>query len=93
MTDKVDRVESTLTVKVDRKGRLLIPLSVRRGLDIKHGDMLFVDYDAERRIIRYAKAENPFDVLAEHALTEHRAGSTRTLRDFAAEHDIALDAD
>ena len=55
--------------------------------------MLVVEYDEERQVLLYAKAENPFDRLAEHALAEHRAGRTRTLREFAAENDIALDAD
>lgn len=37
-----------------------------------------------------AADENPFDVLAEHAENEYRAGRTRSLRDFAGENDIPL---
>jgi hypothetical protein len=40
-----------------------------------------------------AKAENPFDILAEHALAEYRAGRTKGLRDFATENAIALDGE
>jgi hypothetical protein len=43
-------------------------------------------------VLRYARAENPFDVLAEHALRESRAGRTIRLRDFAAEEGIDLDS-
>ena len=42
-------------------------------------------------MLRYAKPENPFDALAQHALAEHRAGRARDLRAFSAENDIGLD--
>ncbi len=82
-----------LAVKVDSKGRLTIPQRLRSGLGIGPGDTLFVECDEERKVLHYAKAEDPFDVLVEHALEERRAGKTRSLRDFAAENNIALDAD
>lgn len=82
-----------LTVTLDPKGRLIVPLQVRKGMGLEPGDTFFLEYDEERQVLRYAKAENPFDVLAEHALREHRAGRTRGLRGFAAEHGIALDAE
>jgi AbrB family looped-hinge helix DNA binding protein len=84
---------TSLTVKVDVKGRFMIPKSVREGLGIEPGDTLFVDYDEEHQQLRLAKAENPFDVLIEHALAERKAGRTRNLREFAAENDINLDVD
>lgn len=84
---------TSLTVKVDLKGRFMIPRRVREGLGIEPGDTLFVDYDEERKLVHVAKAENPFDLLAEHALAERQAGRTRNLREFAAENDIALDVD
>ena len=83
---------STLTVRVDPKGRLTIPQRLRKTLGIEPGDILFVDYDEERKVLRYAKAENPFDALAEHAMAERQAGRTRSLREFAAENAIDLDA-
>lgn len=82
---------STSTVKVDPKGRLTIPLNLRKALNIEPGDTLFVALDEETRVLRYAKAENPFDVLAEQAINEFRAGRTTSLREFAAENDISLD--
>jgi AbrB family looped-hinge helix DNA binding protein len=80
-----------VSVKVNAKGRLSIPRDLREALGIRPGDTLFVAREGDG--LRYAKAENPFDVLAEHALSEHRAGRTKRLRDFAAENGIALDAD
>jgi AbrB family looped-hinge helix DNA binding protein len=84
-------VSTTQTVRADAKGRLTIPQDLRTGLGIEPGDTFFVEADAEQRVLRFAKAENPFDVLIEHALTEREAGRTRSLREFAAENDIALD--
>lgn len=81
------------TVKTDAKGRLTIPRPLREGLGIEPGDTFLLEVDEERGVLHFAKAENPFDVLAEHALAEYRAGRTKDLRDFAAENGIALDDD
>ena len=86
-------METTLTVKVDVKGRLIIPRSLRRALGVEPGDTFFVALDEAHQELRYAKAENPFDALAQHAINENRAGRTRNLREFAAENDIPLDDD
>jgi AbrB family looped-hinge helix DNA binding protein len=80
-----------LSVKVDAKGRLLIPQSLRSSLNIHAGDVLFVEQ--EGNVLRYAKADNPFDLLADHAIREYEAGRTKSLREFAAENDIALDGE
>ncbi len=88
----LDPVATSLAVKIDSKGRLTIPRRLRANLGIGPGDTLFVEFDQERKMLCYAKAENPFDELAEHALQEHRTGRTRGLRDFAAENNIGLDA-
>ena len=80
-----------LTVRVDPKGRLTIPRQIREALGIEPGDTLFVESDKEHKILRYAKSENPFDVLARYALEEQRAGRTISLRAFAEENNISLD--
>jgi AbrB family looped-hinge helix DNA binding protein len=74
---------------VDNKGRVLIPDAIRKQLDINSGDVLFVQVE-DTGAIRYMRAENPFDVLAEHALRESRAGRTRTLQEIAAELGVDL---
>lgn len=40
--------------------------------------------------IRHTTDENLFEVLAEHAEKEYRAGRTLSLRDFADENDTPL---
>ena len=80
-------------MKTDAKGRLTIPRHLRKGLGIEPGDTFFLEVDDVRGVLRFAKAENPFDILAEHALAEYRAGRTKSLRDFATENAIALDGE
>ena len=77
---------------VDEKGRVLIPEAFRKQLGIEAGDVLFVQLD-ESGALRYARAENPFDILAEHAISERKAGRTRRLRDILAEEGIDLDSE
>ena len=48
----------------------------------RSGDIFFVQVE-DTGVIRYARAENPFDLLAEHAIREYRAGRTRDLREIA----------
>jgi len=83
---------TTATVKVDLKGRLIIPRRRREELGIEPGDTFFVQTDGGAKVLRYARAGNPFDTLAEHALEERRAGRTRSVRAFAAENDLDLGA-
>ncbi len=72
-----------LAVRVDSKGRLTIPKEARESLNVQPGDTFFVEIEEEGKVLRYAKAENPFDVLAEEALEEYRRGETRSLRELA----------
>lgn len=80
----------TTTVTIDQKGRLAIPRGLREELGLQPGDTLFVRVDDERQELHFAKAENPFDALADHAMQEFQAGRTRNVRDFAAEESIDL---
>jgi AbrB family looped-hinge helix DNA binding protein len=82
---------SSLTVKIDAKGRFTIPRHMRERLSIEPGDTFFLEIDDAGGVLRITKAENPFDNLAEDALAEYLAGRTKSLRDFATENAIALD--
>ncbi len=74
-------MKGTMTAKVDNKGRLSLPHDLRAMLHIEAGDVFFIEAD-NNDILRLAKAENPFDVLARHALEESKAGKTITLEEF-----------
>ena len=77
------------TVRLDTKGRLTVPRHVREAVGLEAGDTLFLDYSDG--ILRFAKAENPFDALTDEAIDEYRGGKTRSLREWAAERGIDLD--
>lgn len=78
-------------VRVDSKGRILLPVKTRRRLKLDEGTTMFmVERGSE---LRFRRAPNPFDVLAEQAEAEWRAGQTKNLRQYAAEHGIDLDAE
>ncbi len=79
-----------VAVTVDSKGRLSIPANVRDELGIEAGDVLFLESDPEHAVIHLAKAENPFDGLALHAIEEYRRGRTTNIYDLAKELDIDL---
>ncbi len=78
-------------VTVDARGRLSIPIEMRKELGIGVGDILFIESDAEHGVLHLAKSVNPFDGLADYARQEYLAGRTRSLQDFAAEFGIDLD--
>ena len=80
-----------MTVKIDAKGRFTIPRHVRDRLGIEPGDTFILEVDDVRGMLRFTKAENPFDLLAQHAVAEYRAGRTKSLQDFATENGITLD--
>jgi bifunctional DNA-binding transcriptional regulator/antitoxin component of YhaV-PrlF toxin-antitoxin module len=81
----------THRITVDDTGRLLIPDAIRKQFVIKAGDVFLLRSD-DCGGLHFAREENPFDLLAEHALREHRAGKTIRLRDIAAEEGIDLDS-
>jgi AbrB family looped-hinge helix DNA binding protein len=81
------------TVTIDAKGRLAIPSKIRAELDLKPGDVLFLESDSEGQVLHLAKAINPFDGLAEYAEQEYRAGRTRNLRAFAEAEGINPDGE
>lgn len=84
-------MSKTVSVRVDDKGRLTLPASLRRQLGVEPGDVFFMQ--AKDGVLRLAKTENPFDGLARHAMKEHEAGRTRDIRDIAKEWGVDLEGD
>ena len=79
---------STTMLKVDAKGRIMLPLAIRKSLRINAGDVLFLE--KEEAGIHLAKAENPYDILIEDAIEQHETGKTIGLRAFAKKNGIKL---
>lgn len=52
-----------LQIKVDKKGRIVLPIDLRKRLDINEGDLLQMDITSNKIIIE--KTENPFKKLDE----------------------------
>ncbi len=74
-------MKGTISAKVDNKGRLALPLDLRELMHIEPGDIFFIKPE-KNDVLRMARAENPFDVLAKHAIEESRAGKTISLEDY-----------
>lgn len=77
-----------ITLTVDTKGRLTLPLKMREDYNIKPGDFLLVR--ADKSGIHLAKTENPFDVLAEQALNQYEQGKCVEIREFARKNRIKV---
>jgi AbrB family looped-hinge helix DNA binding protein len=87
----IGSIAMAIEVKIDARGRLTIPHTIRKQLGIEPGDAFVVD--AEAGVLRYIKVENRFGLLAIDAINQYRAGQTKSLRDFARENGISLDTE
>ncbi len=82
-------MSQSTAVRVDKRGRLNIPKSIRDKVGVKPGDVFLLQ--PEGTDLHYSKAENPFDFLARHAIQEYREGKTISLRDWAEREGVSLD--
>ncbi|HET7036034.1 MAG TPA: AbrB/MazE/SpoVT family DNA-binding domain-containing protein [Thermomicrobiaceae bacterium] len=64
-------------VKVDEKGRIQLPKKEREAHGMQPGAQLAIEWEGE--VMRVTLVPNPFDALADEALTDYHAGSTRRL--------------
>lgn len=80
-------MSKTFTVRLDEKGRLVLPQEVRRALGAKTGDVFYLRL--EQGGICLAKGENPFDGLVEEALGEIRQGRIVSLDEWARRESLA----
>jgi len=78
---------SAISLKVDEKGRVTLPNKLRKNLDIRPGDTLFLQEQVECFVLK--KAVNPFDALVLDALRERNEGKTVGLEDTA--HELGVD--
>lgn len=71
------------TVKVDDRGRLIIPIHIRKSLGVKPGDVFYIRSDKDG--LHIVKSENPFDALMEDAIAQFDAGKTLSAEQVAKE--------
>jgi len=81
-------MKESIVLKVDTKGRLTLPLKMRKDYQIEPGDIFFVN--PEKTGIHLAKAENPFKNMMDYARHERKTGKSIELRAFAKEHKIKI---
>jgi AbrB family looped-hinge helix DNA binding protein len=80
-----------ISVSMDSKGRISIPKAVREQLHLEPGDVFFLDVAENKPEIRVAKAQVPFDNIADFARWALENGQTQSLQDVAAELGVTLD--
>ncbi len=78
-------------VRVDAKGRVTLPKAIRDELNIQDGTPFFVKFIKGKGVVILAPAINPFDILAEQAIEEYKAGKTTNIEEYAKSHGIDLD--
>mgnify|MGYP001343022579 CR=1 FL=1 len=78
-------------VRVDAKGRVTLPKAIRDELNIQDGTPFFVKFIKGKGVVILAPAINPFDILAEQAMEEYKAGKTTNIEEYAKNHGIDLD--
>ena len=81
----------TTSGRLDERGRISVPANIRKALGVGPGDTVFLRYEPRENQVYIAPAANPFDILAEKAIEEYRAGKTRTTEQFARSQDIKTD--
>lgn len=78
-----------VAVRIDNKGRVTLPKSIRAALGVDSGDTVFLKYEPEGNLVCLVRAvEDPIAVLWEHAEKEYQAGRTKDLRDYAREQGL-----
>jgi AbrB family looped-hinge helix DNA binding protein len=82
--------KSETTVRIDTKGRVMLPKNFRDALALEPGDTVFLRFEQSGKVVRLARAASPFDILVVHAISEYEEGRTRSIEEFAREHNISL---
>ena len=82
---------ATMSVKLDNKGRLVVPKEVRDAMGAREGDVFYLDYDVFDGLLVFAAATNPLIQRVEEGRAEYKAGQTKSLDDVAAELGVTID--
>lgn len=82
---------ATMSVKLDNKGRLVVPKEVREAMGAREGDVFYLDYDVFDGLLVFAAATNPLLQRIEEGRAEYRAALTKSLDEVAAEMGVTID--
>jgi AbrB family looped-hinge helix DNA binding protein len=82
---------ATASVKLDNKGRLVVPKEVREAMGAREGDVFFLDYDVFDGLLIFAAATNPLLQRIDEGRAEYKAGLTKSLDEAAAEMGVTID--
>ncbi len=70
-----------IPVRIDNKGRISLPASIRSAMGVGIGDTVFLKCEPKGHVLLVVPAvEDPVAVLWERAEAEHEAGRTGNLR-------------
>lgn len=82
---------SATSVRMDNKGRLVVPKEVREAMGAREGDIFYLDYDVFEGLLVFAAATNPLLQRLEEGRAEYKAGLTKSLDEVAAEFGVTID--
>lgn len=85
-------VDKPEPAKIDARGRISLPRSIREKLGLETGDTLFMRVSPEG-LLEMRKAINPFDELVDEAIREYGDGETKSIEELAAELGVELESD
>lgn len=84
---------STMTARLDSKGRLVVPKSKRKRDEFEDGDLFVVDPNSAAGTITFVKVESPLLKHLAESRAEYESGLGQTLEELANELGVDLDGE
>lgn len=84
---------SAMVSRLDSKGRLVVPKSIRDRDDFEEGDLFVLDPNSRDGTITFVRVENPLLARIAESEADYAAGRYQTLEEVAAELGIDLDGE
>ncbi len=84
---------STMIAKLDSKGRLVVPKTMRERDELEDGDVFVVDPNSAVGTITFVKVENLLLKHIAESEADYAAGRYQSLEEVAAELGVDLDGE